>query len=107
MGKLLSYVGSNGRPGTGEVEPPAQFIGQKREVQRLAMGQDLSQELMGKRRPGGPVIAAGAFESEIILVPQPLVSQLVETTAADQEPFSGSFGIELAAVESFKDLLNE
>jgi len=99
MRKVLTDVGGHDGPGALELESASQFIGQHGEIQRLAVGQDLRQELGGWSWPIGIVIATGRLGLKMLLVTEPLVTQLIEAGLFDHQPFGGSMGIQQAAVK--------
>jgi len=102
---LLDVVGDGGTRAL-EVQAASQFVGEEGEVERLAVREDVSQEMVRGLGPGGVMIAAGRLGGEAGLVGEPLMAQFVEAGASDREAFGGSGGIEVAGVEGFEDLLD-
>jgi hypothetical protein len=52
------------------------------------------------------VIAARRAQLESGFVPEPLVSELIEPSAADGQSLGGGLGIDLALVKPFEDVVN-
>jgi len=96
----------DGGTGTVEVQAAGQFVGQEGEVEGLAVGEDVGQEVVGGLRPRSGVIATGRLGRETGFVRQPLMAQFIEAGASDQESFGGRVGIQLTGVEGFEDLLD-
>ncbi len=106
LGKMLPNVGGHGRPGAVEVQAAGQFVGQQSKVQRLAVRQELSQEVVGGWGPGVFVGAPGATGMKRCAISEPLVAQLIEPGGTDHEPLSGGQGIQTTVVEGGQDFLN-
>jgi hypothetical protein len=106
LGEVLLDVVGDGGPGAVEVQTTGQFVGQEGEVERLAVGEDVGQEVVGRRRPRGVVIAAGGPECEAGFVGQPLMAQFIESGPADHQAFGGGGGIQLTGVEGCEDVLD-
>ena len=106
FGKVLTDISGDGGAGPMEVEATGQFVSQKGEIERLAVRQDVGQELVGGFGPGGVMVAAGAMRRETALVEQPLVAQLIKAGAPDHQAFGGRLGVECAVVEGGEDLLD-
>lgn len=107
MGKMLAHKGGHRCPGALETELPAEFLGQERKVQRLTMGDDVPQEIVGGRGPGLPVIAAGKFRGKSRLVPEPSRAQAVKLCHAQVQALGGGVCVQLALIEGADDLLHE
>ena len=103
LGKMLADVGGHRGAGTVEVMTAGQFVGQQGEVERLAMGQKLDQEIVRRLGPGFFVVAAGGTELKARAVLKPLMAELVETGGTDHEPLGGGEGVERAVVEGAED----
>jgi hypothetical protein len=71
---MLANVGSDGGAGAMEVVAAGQFIGQQGEIERLAVRQELLEEIVSGLGPGLFVVAAGGVELEVGSVLQPLVT---------------------------------
>lgn len=107
LGKMLANIGGDGGAGAMEVVAAGQFVGQEREIERLAVRQELPEEIVSGLGPRGFVVAAGGSQMEAGAILEPLVAQLVEAGRTDQEPLGGGEGVERAGVEGGKDFLNE
>jgi hypothetical protein len=90
-----------------EVVAAGQFVGQEREIERLAVRQELLEEIVGGLRPGSFVVAARGGQVETGAILQPLMAQLVEAGRTDQEPLGGGEGGKRAVVEGGEDFLDE
>jgi len=106
LGEVLADIGGHGGAGAKKVELAGQFVGQEREVQRLAVGQTAGQEILCRLRPGSLVIAPGRLGREGGLVVEPLVAQAVELSGADMQALGGGQRVELAGVEGGQNFLN-
>ncbi|MBE0540725.1 MAG: hypothetical protein IH623_05010 [Verrucomicrobia bacterium] len=106
LGEVLLDVVGDGGPGAVEVQTTGQFVGQEGEIERLAVGEDVGQEVVGRRRPRGVVIAAGRLGCEAGFIGQPLMTQFIEPGAADHQALGRGGGIQLTGVEGGEDLLD-
>jgi len=104
---MLSHVSGDGGAGAVEIEFASQFIGQQGEIKGLAVGQASGQEIMGDLGPGGFVVATGGPGCKPGLVTEPLMSQPIELGWADVQTLRRRQSVELAAIESGQDFLNE
>ena len=102
---MLDVVGDGG-PGAVEVQAAGQFVGPEGEVEGLAVGEDVGEEVVSGLRPRGVVIAAGGLGGEGGFVGEPLMAQFIESGPADHQAFGGGGGIQLTGVEGFEDLLD-
>jgi len=107
LGKMLADIGGHGGAGTLEIVAAGQFVGQECEVKRLAVRQEVLEEIVGGLGPGCFVVAAGRGELEAGSVLQPLVAQFIKAGRTDHEPLGGGEGVECAVVEGGEDFLNE
>lgn len=105
-GEVLADVGGHGGAGALESELAGQFVGQEREVQRLAMGQAAGQEIVGRLGPGRLVIAPGKLGGKGGLVSEPLVAQAVELRGTDVQTLGGGERVELTGVKGRQDILD-
>lgn len=103
----MTDIGRDGCAGTFEAETAFQFVGQQGEIEGLAVGQDMGQKLRGLGGPIGAVIAAGSLGLKMLLVTEPLVTQLIEAGLFNHQPFGGRVGIQPAVVEGRKDFLDK
>ena len=103
---MLADISRHGRTGAMEVQAGGQLVGQEGEVEGLAVGEDVGEEVVSGLRPGRVVRAAGRLRCEAGLVGEPLMAQLIEAGATDEEAFGGGGGIQLTGVEGFEDLLD-
>jgi hypothetical protein len=106
LGKVLAHVSGDGGRGAGEVKLAGQLVRQEREVERLAVGQDAGQEIMGGGWPGCFMIAAGRLGGESGFVAQPVVAEAVELGGTDVQPLRGGQCVELTCVEGGQDFLD-
>lgn len=107
LGKMLTDIGGDGSAGTVEVQSAGQFVGQQGEVERLAMGQKVRQEIVRSFGPGFLVVTARGGELETGTVLKPSVAQLIKTSRTDHQPLGGGNGIEGAVVEGGQDFLGK
>jgi hypothetical protein len=107
LGEVLADVGGDGGAGAVEVVAACQFVREKGEVERLAVREELPEELMNGLGPCRSVVAARGVELEAGAVVQPLVAQLIQAGGADQQPLGGGGSVEGAVIEGGEDFLNE
>jgi hypothetical protein len=104
--EVLADIIGDGGTGAMEVETPGQFVGQEGEVERLAVGQDVGQEIVSGLGPGSLVRAAGGLGSKVLRATEPLVAQFIEARAPDHQPLGGGSGVQLASVAGGEDFLD-
>jgi hypothetical protein len=63
--EVLANAGGECGAGAVELEAAGQFIGEQSEVERLAVGRAVGQELVGRLGPGRAVVAAGRSGVEV------------------------------------------
>jgi hypothetical protein len=106
LGEVLADVGGDSRAGAMEVELAGQFVGQEREVQRLAMGQATGQEIVCRLRPRRSMVAAGRLGRKGGLVVEPLVAQAVELRGTEMQTLGGGQRVELTGVKGGQHFLD-
>ena len=107
VGEMLADIGGDGGARTVEVIAAGQFAGQEGEIERLAVGQELGQEIMCGFEPGSFMIAPRSGELEAGAILQPLVAQRIEAGRRDHQSLGGGEGIEGAVIEGAQDFLDE
>lgn len=74
LGEVLADISGHGGAGAVEVETAGQFVGQEGKVEGLAVGKKVGQELVGRWRPRGVMVASGRLRLEGPAVLQPLMA---------------------------------
>lgn len=98
--EMVADVGGDGGARAVKVQTAGEFVGEQREIERLAVRKKIRQEIVCGFGPGFFVVASGGGQLEAGAVLEPAMAQLVEAGGADHEPLSGGEGIERALVES-------
>ena len=90
-----------------EVEAGRQFIGGQLKVGRLLRGNEILQELDGRRWPVWPMVPAGEFGAESGTLFQPTGAQPVKVRRTDLEVLGGFSAVDLPAIKQLQDMLEK
>lgn len=90
-----------------EVEAGRQFIGGQLKVGRLLQGNEILQELDGRRWPVWPMVPTGEFGTESGTLFQPTGAQPVKVRLTDLEVLGGFCAVDLPAIKQLQDMLEK
>lgn len=107
LGEVLADVSGHRSAGTMEVVAASQFVSQECKIERLAVRQELFEEIVSVLWPGGLVVATRGAKLEAGAVLQPLVSQFIQARRTDHEPLGCGRGVECTGIEGVEDFLHK
>ena len=90
-----------------EVEAGRQFIGGQLEVGRLLQGNEILQEIDGRRWPVWPMVPTGESGAESGTLLQPACAQPVKVRLTDLEVLGGFSAVDLPAIKQLQDMLEK
>ena len=90
-----------------EVEAGRQFIGGQLKVGRLLQGNEILQELDGRRWPVWPMVPTGEFGTESGTLFQPTGAQPVKVRLTDLEGLGSFCAVDLPAIKQLQNMLEK